>query len=242
MSVQNVLQGILSQKVVAAGSGYAVKNDLVNIDNIASTGIITGTIGFTSGTAGGPNGLSSQLKLNGYQIINNTDITLNGLGNIDMSGRVLSDSTSTQTTGVKLGSNLDLKGNLIVSNGTYSGSGPDYSKYVKFGAPIDLNNHELTTSTGQIDFGTDATLSGHDFFDIGSMHLSSTSTQAGTISITSNTSVTLSVTGVTTTSIVVVTPKTNPSAYYWVTTGTGSITINTSAATTTTFNYYIAKY
>ena len=46
MSVQNVLQGVLSQKVVADGGGYAVKNDLVNIDtvNISSTSTQAGNI------------------------------------------------------------------------------------------------------------------------------------------------------------------------------------------------------
>ena len=35
MSVQNVLQGVLSQKVVAdGGGGYSVKNDIVNVDTV----------------------------------------------------------------------------------------------------------------------------------------------------------------------------------------------------------------
>lgn len=49
MSVQNVLQGVLSQKVVAdGGGGYAVKNDIVNVDTvkISSTSTQAGRITF----------------------------------------------------------------------------------------------------------------------------------------------------------------------------------------------------
>ena len=74
------------------------------------------------------------------------------------------------------------------------------------------------------------------------VNLASASTQAGTISISNGSTASLTVTGVTTTSIVVVTPKLNPSASYWVTTTANTITITTSATTTTTFNYYVAKY
>jgi hypothetical protein len=34
MSTENVLQGILSQKIVQTGGVYSVKTDLVNVDNI----------------------------------------------------------------------------------------------------------------------------------------------------------------------------------------------------------------
>lgn len=50
MSVQNVLQGVLSQKVVAdGGGGYAVKNDIVNVDTvkISSTSTQAGRITFS---------------------------------------------------------------------------------------------------------------------------------------------------------------------------------------------------
>ena len=52
MSTENVLQGILSQKIVQTGGVYSAKTDVVNVDTIKldSTSSQAGKIVFTSGT------------------------------------------------------------------------------------------------------------------------------------------------------------------------------------------------
>lgn len=47
MSTQNVIEGILSQKVVQSGSGYAVKTDIKNIDTVTCN-TLNGNISFTN--------------------------------------------------------------------------------------------------------------------------------------------------------------------------------------------------
>ena len=71
------------------------------------------------------------------------------------------------------------------------------------------------------------------------------SSNAGTITISSGTSGTTSLTGIKTTSNVIVTPTSDIGSgiRYWVTTTANTITINTSSSVTgITFNYFIAKY
>jgi len=74
------------------------------------------------------------------------------------------------------------------------------------------------------------------------VNLASSSTQAGKVTTNAlNPVTTFNVANVTSTSIVVVTPKASVGAYY-VTTGAGTITITLASASAVDFNYYIAKY
>lgn len=258
MSVQNVLQGVLSQKVVADGGGYAVKNDLVNIDSITASNLSIGTLDLSGG-------LSADLNLNGKQIINDNG-TLTRLGNIDMNGKILSDSTATSSTGVTLGSNLDLKGKLIVDSGT-EGS---YAGYVTFGSDINMKGKVITNSVGSqpVQFGTDIGLNRHDIQEVTSFHIYSPSTQAGQIQIPngqssaavttaaavggkyylpgSNDTIVDPLSHVTANSIVVVTPTSDiGSLRYWVTTETRLVRVNLhdpNPGPAIKFNYWIAKY
>lgn len=243
MSVQNVLQGVLSQKVVAdGGGGYSVKNDIVNVDTIAASSLNLSS------------GLSSDLNLNGKQIINDTG-TLTRLGNINMNGKILSDTTGA----VKLGSILDLNGNLLKN----SGAGVNgFDGHIALGSPLDMNNKILTNSGGlgvylgttldmasqqiinatQIRIISTAPLNGDGSISTNKVKLDSGSTQAGTVTTSGSTAATtFNIANVTSTSIVVVTPKASVGAYY-VTTGTGTITITLASASAVDFNYYIAKY
>jgi hypothetical protein len=68
MSTQNIIQGIVSPKVVSDGSGgYKVSADLVNVDNITITGSYSGS--FSTNQSG-----KAQLS-NGTASITNASIT-----------------------------------------------------------------------------------------------------------------------------------------------------------------------
>jgi hypothetical protein len=278
MSVQNTLQGILSQKVVQNGSGYSVHTDIVNVDNITTTGTIstTGAIlttqpvncdsiifrpgsageiysrtgtGVTTG-AGVVTMNNTDINLNGNQIINDSG-TLSHLGNIDMHGKIISDSTASQTTatvtngisGIKFGNHIDLNGHLILNTGI--GHSSSYNNYITLGGNLDLNSYTITSSNGgDMKIGTDITLNNHNIHSVASIGLSSSSTQAGTITV-SGTSGTATSTGVLSSSIVIVTPTSDIGSgiRYWVTTNnSGTITITTSSSVSVIFNYFIAKY
>jgi hypothetical protein len=83
----------------------------------------------------------------------------------------------------------------------------------------------------------------NDLVNIDTVNISSTSTQAGSITTSSSDDTTdFIISGVTSNSIVVLTPKSVIDTYYWVTTSENKITITLASAKATTFNYYIAKY
>jgi len=71
MSTQNIIQGIVSPKVVSDGSGgYKVSADLVNVDNITITGSYSGSFstnqsGTVSVTTSGGSGTSSAIYVTG---------------------------------------------------------------------------------------------------------------------------------------------------------------------------------
>jgi hypothetical protein len=70
MSVQNTLEGILSQKVVQASNGYSVKNDIVNIDTITCSIInsswgASGQATIVLATGGNPPNTSVRVTISG---------------------------------------------------------------------------------------------------------------------------------------------------------------------------------
>jgi len=81
-----------------------------------------------------------------------------------------------------------------------------------------------------------------DLVNVDTIKLDSTSTQAGKINVSSGTTGTANVTGVTSTSVVIVTPTSQPTGSYWVTTSANTITLNLETVQAITFNYFVAKY
>jgi hypothetical protein len=238
MSTENILQGILSQKIVQTGGVYSAKTDIVNVDNITATGDIrtnglidaagginmTGTIesnssitcnNLVSTSATGPHISTTRpsLKIS-------TSLT-DGTGTFDLNNNKLISSGGLGR--VRMGAELDLAGNKIENTG---GAGT-----IIFGKNIDLVEHRLTEGSIQVsnckNFGDF-----EDAINFQSVSRSGTSTgwhppisnitgkfnikdNCGTMTIDNtgspgtSTSVAVSISGITDNSIVIVTPTSN---------------------------------
>ena len=83
-----------------------------------------------------------------------------------------------------------------------------------------------------------------DIVNVDSIKLDSTSTQAGKIVFTSgaSTSIATTVPGVTSNSVVILTPNISLTGTYTLTTTDNTITIAISNSQNITFNYFVAKY
>lgn len=111
---QNILESIISPKIVGDATGYSIKTDIQNVDNITTTGAL-----LVGGTLGG-NGslmLSSDLDLNGNSIISGGD-SIN-LEKLNISDNILSalPEYPSGPRPILLGSNLDLNTNSLFSSG-----------------------------------------------------------------------------------------------------------------------------
>jgi hypothetical protein len=317
MSTQNVLQGILSQKIVQDGEGgYAVRTDIVNVDNIIATGYV-GAIGgilattFTTEslqitgqtptisvdddgmgqyytlTINAPLDVRGPLILNGNNISGlnnltiNNELTCNALtsastntGNINLTSLNFNQDTaniSTRQIGIDVSNNpiyntLRINAPLFVSGpiSTTTGSA------VVLGNNLNLNGNSIQTISGaSIGFNSSLNLNNNNIGNVGSLNLNAltftgatpgifttnlttqlninaplnlTGTQAGQIIVSSGTTGTATVTGVTSTSVVIVTPTSQPDGRYWVTTSANIITLNLETAQGITFNYFVARY
>ena len=308
MSTQNVLQGILSQKIVQDGEGgYAVRTDIVNVDNILVTGYVAAVGGIVASAFStesleitgetptilvqsndsGPNTLTidaplsvnGPLNLNGNNINGLTNITVDDVNsftlssnsvvattlttpNIIVSGPSPSISTQVADRALSINAPIDLKDNVLSSTGSAS--------QIRLGSTLNLNNNSITTTAGSsINFISPINLNNNNLANIQNVNLNaivfnagtpsiSTSgvntpliinaplrfntTQAGQIIVSSGTTGTAGVIGVTATSVVIVTPTSQPTGRYWVTTSTGTITLNLETAQGITFNYFVARY
>jgi hypothetical protein len=308
MSTQNVLQGILSQKIVQDGEGYAVRTDIVNVDNVIATGAVFGAGGIITPSFetenftirgetptitvdpndSGPNTLTidaplsvnGPLNLNGNNINGLTNLTAEDLNsftlssnsvvattlttpNIIVSGTTPSISTQLADRALLINAPIDLKDNVLSSTGSAS--------QIRLGSTLNLNNNSITTTAGSsINFISGINLNNNNLANIQNVNLNAmtfsgstaniytrspttplfinaplrfTTTQAGQIIVSSgNTTGTANVTDVTATSVVIVTPTSQPTGRYWVTTSTGTITLNLETAQAITFNYFVARY
>jgi hypothetical protein len=308
MSTQNVLQGILSQKIVQDGEGYAVRTDIVNVDNILASGVIgsagglfsanfatenlaiqgeTPTITVDDNELGQQNTLTidAPLSVNGNISLNGN--TINGLSNITatqitsgtvdttsvnaltvttpniiVSGTTPSISTQSADRALLINAPIDLKNNILSSTGGAS--------QIRLGSTLNLNNNSITTTAGSsINFTSPIDLNNNNLANIQNVNLNAivfntgspsistsgvntaltinaplrlTTAQAGQINVSSGTTGTANVTGVTSTSVVIVTPTSQPTGSYWVTTSANTITLNLETVQAITFNYFVAKY
>jgi hypothetical protein len=287
MSTENILQGILSQKIVQTGGVYSAKTDIVNVDNITATGDIR-----TNGVIDAAGGID----LTGT-ISSSSSITCNNLVSTSATGPHISTTRPSLKISTSLtdGGTFDLNNNKLISSGglgrvrmgvelDVAGNKIENTSgsFILFGKDLNLNDHRLTEGSIQVsnckNFGDF-----EDAINFQSVSRSGTSTgwhppisnitgqfnikdNCGTMTIDNtgsgtSTSVAVSIAGITTNSIVIVTPTSSlgshsgmPITYWVVTTGaiptesaptpTGTITINTSSHVTgsKTFNYFIAKY
>jgi hypothetical protein len=310
MSTQNVLQGILSQKIVQDGEGgYAVRTDIVNVDNVVATGAVFGAGGILATTFitesltingqtptisveandSGPNTLTidaplsvnGPLNLNGNNINGLTNLTAEDLNsftlssnsvvattlttpNIIVSGTTPSISTQLADRALLINAPIDLKNNILSSTGGAS--------QIRLGSTLNLNNNSITTTAGSsINFISPINLNSNNLANVQNVNLNAmtfsgstaniytrspttplfinaplrfTTTQAGQIICVSGTNPTTitGITDVTATSVVIVTPTSQPDGRYWVTTSTGTITLNLETAQNITFNYFVARY
>lgn len=232
MSTENVLQGILSQKIVQDGAGYAARTDIVNVDNITANSIVTGSITTgsinTSGTitSGGSSITASSLRL-----------TSAAGPHITTEGNTLQIAT---TTPANTAGFFNLNGNTIRDTG--GNRTGQWADYITLGSNLNTEGFAIGTRTGQIELVNTLDMNTRSIERVSQLQLTSDSAQAGIINCSTTTNTISGITGVTSTSIVIVTPTSQPTGSYWVTTGTGTITLNLQNAQTITFNYYIAKY
>jgi len=308
MSTQNVLQGILYQKIVQDGEGYAVRTDIVNVDNIIASGAVFGAGGIITPslatenlaikgetpaitvdgnelgqqntlTIDAPLSVNGPLNLNGNNIngltnllvedVNSTTVSATSLvtgtlttPNIIVSGTTPTISTQIANRALSINAPIDLKNNILSSTGGAS--------QIRLGSTLNLNNNSITTTAGSsINFISPINLNSNNLanvqnvnldaivFNTGSPSISTsgvntaltinaplrlTTAQAGQINVSSGTTGTANVIGVTSTSVVIVTPTSQPTGSYWVTTSASTITLNLETAQAITFNYFVAKY
>jgi hypothetical protein len=307
MSTQNVLQGILSQKIVQDGEGYAVRTDIVNVDNVIASGGVFGAAGIITSSFetenftirgetptitvydndSGPNTLTidaplsvnGPLNLNGNNINGLTNLLVDNVNsntvsatslvtgtlttpNIIVSGTTPTISTQIADRALSINAPIDLKDNVLSSTGSAS--------QIRLGSTLNLNNNSITTTAGSyINFISGINLNNNNLANIQNVNLNAmtfsgstaniytrspttpliinaplrfTTTQAGQIIVSSGNTGTANVTDVTATSVVIVTPTSQPTGRYWVTTSTGTITLNLETAQNITFNYFVARY
>jgi hypothetical protein len=137
---------------------------------------------------------------------------------------------------------FNLNGNTIRDTG--GNRTGDWANYITLGSNLNTEGFSIGTRTGQIELVNTLDMNTRSIERVSQLQLTSDSAQAGKINCVSGTNPTTitGITGVTSTSVVIVTPTSQPTGSYWVTTGTGTITLNLQIAQTITFNYYIAKY
>jgi hypothetical protein len=163
MSTQNVLQGILSQKIVQDGEGYAVRTDIVNVDNVFATGAVVGAGGIITpslatdnltiqgetptitvdGNELGPNTLTidAPLSVNGALNLNGNNI--NGLTNL-----LVDNVNSNTVSATSLVTGTLTTPNIIVSGTTPTISTQIADRSLSINAPIDLKNNILSSTGG----------------------------------------------------------------------------------------------
>ena len=129
---QNILDTIISPKIVGDPSGYSIKTDIHNVDNI----VIDGTIGGSSGVLK----LSSTLDLNGHSLINIDNTHAVNIGNIEIKANEISSNLDNT---IIINSILDLHGHKLVDNVTNT---------VTIGDSI--NNNTVVNGTLKTDFLT----------------------------------------------------------------------------------------
>jgi hypothetical protein len=142
-NTRNLLQHIISPKVVTDGSsGYAVKTDLINVDNVYLTGGIYGPSGAVYSATGatgpsGPPGLTTTPSVTNVVTLTSTFNTLAGTGG----------TSSSLDMGVSLtaGKWYSVSGYIIISPvaGTFTGS-DFYFALTSDGIP---NRTQLISST-----------------------------------------------------------------------------------------------
>ena len=134
MSTENVLQGILSQKIVQDGAGYAARTDIVNVDNITANSITTTSLAPSSINATG-NITASRLILSSA-----------AEPHITTAGDTLQIAT---TTAVNTAGFFDLNGNTIRDTG---GNRTGYwANYITLGSNINTEGFSIGTRNGQIE-------------------------------------------------------------------------------------------
>jgi hypothetical protein len=174
MSTENILQGILSQKIVQTGGVYSAKTDIVNVDNITATGDIR-TNGLID-AAGGIN-LTGDITTDG-SIASGGSITCDGTitSGGSITGTVLNLDSNTQpnisTTGTTLqistsinndGGKFDLNGNeLINSGGNKTGI---FREFITIGTNLNMGNSRIDSEDGLVIFGQDLGLNSHQAKD-----------------------------------------------------------------------------
>lgn len=298
MSTENVLQGILSQKIVQDGGGYVARTDIVNVDNIT----VTGDIVAASITTNGPIEMTGDISSDGSITANNLNVTSISGPHISATGTSIRISTLSELDDEFSQGRFDLGNNLIVSSRAVN-SGGLVAGRVTMGAELNMNGNPINDTVGIVRFGKNISLNEHRLVDgsinvlncknfgsfedaiqftsrggVGPEHIKvgdiwyppisnivgqfNIKTNCGQITISNgNQTASLSLPGINSSSVVIVTPTSNlgihssvPIVYYVTTTGdvptesnpdpTGSITITTSNHVTgdKTFNYFIAKY
>ena len=172
MSTQNVLQGILSQKIVQDGEGgYAVSTDIVNVDNVVVSGYVSAVAGIVATTF-----ITESLTINGETPTINIDeyvtpgtaltidapLSVNGPLNLNGNNiNGLTNLTAEDVNSFTLSSNSVVASTLTTPNIIVSGSSPSISTQVantalSINAPIDLKDNVLssTGSASQIRLGS----------------------------------------------------------------------------------------
>jgi hypothetical protein len=97
-TTRNILQHIISPKIVSDGSGgYQVKTDLINIDHIYSK--LTGTVTITSGT-GTATITNSEINENSIILLTLKTLAGIGTGNVYVSGKSAGSATITSVAGI----------------------------------------------------------------------------------------------------------------------------------------------
>jgi len=113
---QNILDSIISPKIVGDETGYTIKIDIQNVDNITTTGdvVIGGTLGSSDTTLV----MTSNIDLYGHSLVNTIGgITIEKLNISDniISALPLDDDPTARP--IVLGSNLDLNANTLFTSG-----------------------------------------------------------------------------------------------------------------------------
>jgi hypothetical protein len=225
MSTENVLQGILSQKIVQDGDGYAARTDIVNVDNITANSITTTSL------------TPSSINTTGNITAASLRLTSAAGPHITTAGNTLQIAT---TTAANTGGFFNLNGNTIRDTG--GNRTGEWANYITLGSNLNTEGFVIGARIGQIELVNTLDMNTRSIERVNQLELIPESTQAGIINCSTTTNTISGITGVTSTSIVIVTPTSQPTGSYWVTTGTGTITLNLQNSQSINFNYYIAKY
>ena len=251
MSTESILEGILSPKVVNDGNGgYTTKTDIVNVDNITATGTLTAA----SVNAAGGDFTLHNINATGSISANGGITAGGGCQFFSATFGIGNPGDPFNIRGDGVGGGI-MKGDISLDGKLYGGN--DGTQPVVIGTDLQLNTGNITSGNNNATnitiypsttFQAQTTIFPNNILVGGTISGSFLSTQCGTGQFSSSIYVTITPTSaalLTANAVILVTPTSTPTGTLYIKTinpGVSFQVFSTATETSTTFNYFIAKF